>query len=50
VVRTLLTLAVRMRAEGRANAAASGEPLMPFMSSDMWLMVLGFVKHDRCML
>jgi hypothetical protein len=49
VVRTLLTLAVRMHTEGRANAAASGEPLMPFMPSDMWLTVLGFIRHEKYM-
>jgi hypothetical protein len=50
VVRTLLTLAVRARAEGLSNAAASGEPLMPFMSYDMWRLVLGFIKHTEFML
>jgi hypothetical protein len=50
VVRTLLTLAVRMRAEGRAQAAASVEALMLFMSTDMWFMVLGFVQHEHFML
>jgi hypothetical protein len=50
VVRTLLTLAVRMRAEGRAQAAASVETLMPVMPSDMWLLVLGVVQHKHFIL
>jgi hypothetical protein len=50
VVLTLLTLAVRMRSEVQAQAAASAEPVMPFMSSDVWLRVLSFVRHDLHML
>jgi hypothetical protein len=50
VVRTVLTLAVRMRTEARAQAALQGGDLPFFMASDVWLMVLGFVKHDEHML
>jgi hypothetical protein len=50
VVRTVLTLAVRMRTEARAQAALQGGELPFFMASDVWLMVLGFVKHDQPML
>jgi hypothetical protein len=50
VVRTVLTLAVRMRTEARAQAALQGGELPFFMASGVWLMVLGFVKHDHHML
>ena len=46
--RTLLTLAVRMRTEAREQSA--GGELIMFMASDIWLMVLGFVEHDKYML
>jgi hypothetical protein len=45
VVRT-----VRMRTEARAQATLQGGELPFFMASDVWLMVLGFVKHDEHML
>jgi hypothetical protein len=39
-----------MRTEARAQAALQGGELPFFMASDVWLMVLGFVKHDEPML
>jgi hypothetical protein len=39
-----------MRTEARAQAALHGGELPFFMASDVWLMVLGFVKHDQPML
>jgi hypothetical protein len=37
-------------AEARAQAALQGGELPFFMASDVWLMVLGFGKHDQHML
>ena len=48
VVKTLLTLAIRKRAEGRTIAATTGE-IPFFMCAYMWLHVLGFVKHKEFM-
>jgi hypothetical protein len=50
VIYTLMLLAVRKKAEGRAIGRANGGQLPSFMSSDMWLLVLGFLRHETYML
>ena len=45
-----MLLAVRKKAEGRAIGRANGGQLPSFMSSDVWLLVLGFLRHETFML
>ena len=49
LVRCLLTLAVRHRANGLTHRKDTGH-LPQFMSADMWTLVLGFLQHDVPML
>ena len=45
-----MLLAVRKKAEGRAIGKANGGQLPFFMSSGVWLLVLGFLRHETFML
>jgi membrane protein CcdC involved in cytochrome C biogenesis len=50
VLYTLMVLTVRKKAEGRAIGRANGGQLPSFMSTYVWLLVLGFLRHETFML